>query len=157
MWPARARSSSPVAASHTRTVLSQAPLARRVPSGDHATDVTHVGVAGQGANEVGAGGVGDPGDDGLAADFAAVEATEVDCPGRTGHRWVAKVGATAPVSTARSSRWLACRSRRSSASRRGWPGSQRRASPRSASAASVPPWAMRAASHAGSQTVATSS
>ena len=40
VWPVRARSSSPVAASHTRTVLSPAPLARRVPSGDHATDAT---------------------------------------------------------------------------------------------------------------------
>ena len=54
--PSKVRSSRPVAASHSLSVLSQLPESRRVPSGENATDTTEVGVPLEGAQISCAGG-----------------------------------------------------------------------------------------------------
>ena len=59
-WPVRVRRCSPVAGSHSRTVLSAPPLASSRPSGLNATAADPAGVAGQGAPVLAGGRVPQP-------------------------------------------------------------------------------------------------
>ena len=55
--PSKVRISSPLAASHSLSVLSSLPESRRVPSGEKATDSTRLVCPSQGADQLAAGGV----------------------------------------------------------------------------------------------------